>query len=70
MSKKAHEFHTGTGISWTGKLSHHTYEVEGEKRATYEVVVAGPGAKLEVLDAKQAAGARPSQAATAHQPGI
>ena len=50
--EKAKDFHTGTGVSWTGKLAHRTYEVDGKERSSYELVIAGPGAKLELLEAK------------------
>ena len=66
----AHQAHTGTPISWTGKLALREYEVAGEKRMAVDIVVAGPGAKLEltqpkaaVEDAKNAIGKREQQAA-------
>jgi len=61
----AETLHTGDSISWEGKLARRTFEKDGKEQAVFEIVIAGADSKLELLDAKQAAGARPSQAATA-----
>ena len=61
----AGNLHTGDAISWEGKLARRTYEKDGKEQAVFEIVVAGKESKLEVVEAKQAAGARPDQAATA-----
>jgi hypothetical protein len=62
---KAHDAHTGTPISWTGKLAHRTYEVAGEKRSSFEVVIAGPGAKLEFGEPKAKEATAPGNARAA-----
>jgi hypothetical protein len=31
----------------SGKLAHRTFEVDGEKRSSFEIVLAGLGAKLQ-----------------------
>jgi single-stranded DNA-binding protein len=61
----AENLHIGDAVSWEGKLARRTYEKDGKEQAVFEILVVGKDSKLEVLDAKQAAGVRPSQGVTA-----
>ncbi len=60
----AETLHTGAAISWQGKLARRTFEKEGKEQAVFEIVVAGPGSKLEFAESAGAAiGKREQQAA-------
>ena len=57
----AETLHTGTAISWEGKLARRTFEKDGREQAVFEIVIAGNGSKLTALDAKAAVGERPQR---------
>ena len=57
----AETLHTGSPISWQGKLSRRTYEKDGAEQAVFEIVIAGPGSRLSVPEAKEAVGSRPAE---------
>ena len=58
----AETLHTGSPVSWQGKLARRTYEKNGIEQVVFEIVVAGPGSKLAVPEtkAKEAVGSRPA----------
>ena len=59
----AETLHTGAAISWQGKLARRTFEKEGKEQAVFEILIAGPGAKLEAHEPAAAAiGKREHQA--------
>ena len=60
----AETLHTGAAISWEGKLARRTFEKEGKEQAVFEILIAGPGAKLAVVEAKTV-GDRPAVEAIA-----
>ena len=65
----AETLHTGSPISWEGKLAKRTYEKDGKEIPVFEIVIAGAGAKLEST-AKAAVGVRPDQASAAPSPAV